>query len=246
MTLKIISSPSHDLVKHFARLQKDHSYRDETNKIVVEGKNLLQDLVKRHRPSRIMVVERLLPLFQGAADEVIQITPQIAQKVSSVQSPEGCLAEFPIPLHTWPSVINQALVLDRLQDPGNMGTLLRTALAFDIRTIFCLSPSCDPWSPKVLRAAKGAQFDQTIITCSFEELTTRIDLPILVAELSGRDISSFSPPERWLLVLGNEAHGSKISSPTLLKIPMKGPVESLNVAQAGAILLYALCSQESV
>lgn len=256
MTIHRITSTSNDLVKHAAKLQKDKSYRISTERVLVEGKNLLLDLVKKHTPERIFLTEPLLPLFQetfakapqGYDGDIFIIEPFVAQKISLLDSPEGCFAEYLLPRPAIPKSVQQGLVLDRLQDPGNIGTLLRTALAFGIQAVFCIEPCCDVWNPKVIRSAKGAQFDVPVISTSWNDLHQSFpNLILYVADLKGEDIRTISPTTPWLLVLGNEAHGASLPSnlpqqPIL--IPMSSHVESLNVAQAGAIALYCLTSQK--
>ena len=136
-------------------------------------------------------------------------------------------------------------VLDGLQDPGNVGTLLRTALALDVRTVFLIDPCADPWNPKALRAAKGAQFDLTLISGTFDIIPP--DASLIVADTKGEDLRTYTPPKNWFLVVGNEAHGHRVPEsrhPSLITIPMPGPMESLNVSQAGAIILYALTNSK--
>jgi len=241
MREKKISSLSNEKVKHLVRLQKEKSYRQSTKTVLVEGKNLLLDLVQRHSPKEIFITEEHLNLFSKHNPTII--SQAIAEKISDVVTPEGCFAEFDLPNNRFPAKISTGLILDGVQDPGNVGTLLRTALAFNVRTIFLIEPSCDAWNPKVIRAAKGSQFDLTILPCSWKDIPTNI--PLFVADLVGDDIQTFPQQKRWLLVLGNEAKGAKIPSSHSfhqITIPMSGPIESLNVAQAGAILLYTLRS----
>lgn len=244
MRIQKITSTSNALVKHAVRLQKEKSYRNSTQSLLVEGKNLLIDLLKKHTPKHLLLVESLVPLFHEFPGDVYIIEEHIAKKISLLDSPEGCFAEYSLPQHSFPQSIEKALILDRLQDPGNVGTLLRTALAFDVTTIFFIEPCCDVWNPKVIRAAKGAQFDLSLIPTTWETLSSLFPaLTLFVADLEGEDISSLLPPKRWLLVLGNEAHGPQIPSsfsPRRIRIPMSNKVESLNVAQAGAIALYCL------
>lgn len=239
--MKEVFSTSHDLVKHWVRLQKERSYRHEVGRVLVEGKNALRDLLVRHRPVRLMVTERQLPYFDELCDECIVISEAVAQKISDLESPEGCCAEFALPQPPKQPVLEKVVILDRLQDPGNVGTLLRTCLAFGVQTVICIEPSCDPWNPKVIRAAKGAQFDLSLLLCSWDRLPQLG--PLLVADAAGVDVRTVPRLDRWALVLGNEAHGAEIPlyvPKTVLSITMSGPMESLNVAQAGAILLYVL------
>lgn len=239
--MKTISSLSHDLVKHWSRLHNSRSYRYASRRVLVEGKNLLKDLLPRHSPLRLILTQEQTDAFDVYQGERLQITPAIASKISAVEEPEGCFAEYELPCQRCPRTEGPALVLDGLQDPGNAGTLFRTALAFDVRTIFLIEPCVDPWNPKTLRSAKGAQFDLSLISCTIDTLPKEGSL--VVADTRGSDVRTASIPHDWMLVLGNEAHGHRIPSsrhPLLVTIPMPGPVESLNVSQAGAILLYTL------
>jgi TrmH family RNA methyltransferase len=239
--MKTITSTSHELVKHWVRLQRDRSYRHTLRTVLVEGKNLLKDLMKRHTPLRFIVTSEQRDSMATFSGEMILITPEIASKISAVENSEGCFAEYAIPSSKMPAHVEQGLILDGLQDPGNVGTLLRTALALDVRTIFLIEPCCDPWNPKTLRAAKGAHFDLSITSCTWERIHT--NSPLFVADINGEDIHTIRPCRPWLLVLGNEAHGHRVPPslhPRFVTIPMPGPVESLNVSQAGAILLYTL------
>ena len=244
--MKSIASPSNDLVKHWSRLQKDRAYRQGSSRVLVEGKNLLRDLLLRHTPLRLIVTERNKELLLGFEGEAYLVSEAIASKISSVETPEGCFAEFELPLSQATPDLDRVVIFDKLQDPGNVGTLLRTCLGFNIRTVFLIEPCCDPWNPKCLRSAKGAQFDMSIVSCSWDFLPPIG--PLFVADMAGVDVRKVLVPERWALVLGNEAHG--VTTPpalpsTFVKIPMSGPMESLNVAQAGAILLFAFLPDRS-
>ena len=228
-------------MKHWGRLQKDRDYRQKCGTVLVEGKNLLRDLLLRHDPLRLIVTEQNKELLLGFEGDAYLVTEAIASKISSVETPEGCFAEFELPVPNRLPDLDRVVILDRLQDPGNVGTLLRTCLGFNIRTVLLIAPCCDPWNPKCIRSAKGAQFDMSLVSCSWDALPPVG--PLFVADMAGIDIRKVARPSRWALVLGNEAHGVTVppSLPsTHVKIPMPGPMESLNVAQAGAILLYAL------
>lgn len=237
--MKLLSSPAHDIVKHWSRLQKDRKYRQSEGRVLVEGKNLLKDLLLKHTPVRVAMTERHSDALAG--EEAYLISDAIAEKISSVETPEGCFAEFEIPKPSATPDLNRVVILDRLQDPGNVGTLLRTCVGFAIHTVLLIEPCCDIWNPKCLRSAKGAQFDLAILSTSWERLPPVG--PLLVADTEGSDVRTIQRPSRFALVLGNEARGSLLPPglpSSAIAIPMPGPMESLNVAQAGAILLFAL------
>ena len=238
--MKEITSSANLEVSHWIQLTKKSSYRKATQKVLVEGKNLLKDLIRRHNPIRLLLTKTALNDFSDFPGEIILISDAIAAKISSVETPEGCFAEFHLPSPQTQS-IEKGLILDRLADPGNVGTLLRTALGFMIDIVFLIEPCCDIWNPKTLRAAKGAQFDLPIIPITYENVPKH--LPIIVADTKGVFLHEFTPPKQWVLVLGNEACGPSIPQEmkkTTITIETPGPIESLNVATAGAIALYTL------
>lgn len=241
--MKEIASLQHPLVKHWTKLQSDSAYRKEQKTLLLEGKNCLQDVMKMHRAKRLIVTHPEKILQAHKADEVFLVTEAIIKKITQVESPEGILAEFPMPQMQPLTKVNRLLVSDRIQDPGNMGTLLRSALAFGWDGLFLLPGSCDPFNSKAVRAAKGATFDLPLFFGTWQELQAicqNNDLNLVVADLEGEPPSHFSP-EKMALVLGNEANGANVP-PNIpkqqVKLSMQGPMESLNVAVAGSILLY--------
>ena len=174
-------------------------------------------------------------------EEAYLISDAIVEKISSVETPEGCFAEFELPTPPAAPDLDRVVILDQLQDPGNVGTLLRTCVGFAIRTVLLIEPCCDVWNPKCLRSAKGAQFDIALLSSSWQCLPPLG--PLFVADTKGTDVRMIQRPSRFALVLGNEAHGVRLPPDlpsSAITIPMPGPMESLNVAQAGAILLFAL------
>lgn len=241
--MKEIASLQHPLVKHWAKLQSDSAYRKEQKALLLEGKNCLQDVMKTHRAKRLIVTHPDKTIEKPNADEILVVTEAIIKKITQVESPEGILAEFSMPETRPLTKVNRLLVSDRIQDPGNLGTLIRSALAFGWDGLFLLPGSCDPFNSKAVRAAKGATFDLPLASGSWQELQAicqKNGLSLVVADLEGQPPSHF-PQEKMALVLGNEANGANVphSIPKQqVKLSMQGPMESLNVAVAGSILLY--------
>ena len=136
------------------------------------------------------------------------------------------------------------MVLDGIQDPGNLGTLLRTALAFGWNGIYLLGNCCDPYNDKALRSAKGATFRLQLYQGDKAHLK---DLSrthqVLVADLDGKAPESVNESEKRVLVLGSESLGVSAESQAFgekVTLPISGEMESLNVAVAGGILMYQL------
>jgi TrmH family RNA methyltransferase len=180
------------------------------------------------------------------SDRIYLVNEAVMTKLTGVLSPEGILAEVPLP--NWDTLKNKKWIvaLDGVSDPGNLGTILRTALAFGWDGVYLLENTCDPFNDKALRAAKGATFKIPLASGSWEQLAKiaqENQLEIIAADMNGTEIETLDKKKGKLLVLGNEGqglskhvkdHAKKVS------IPMSGEMESLNVAVAGGILMYAL------
>lgn len=173
--------------------------------------------------------------------ECFLITHEMMKKLTSLPSPEPVAAVFPMPQPSDLSGKKPLLVLDGVSDPGNVGTLMRTALALGFKGVFLLEETADPYHDRAIRASKGAVFWLPIKLGSSEEFCNFArQLHVIIADIKG---PKFEKTKVDALVLGSESHGP---SKTLLQhfptasIPMPGEMESLNVAAAGAIFMYLL------
>lgn len=166
--------------------------------------------------------------------------------ISAAHTPSGIIARFHIPLQRT-DIFEGTLVLAKVQDPGNMGTLMRTAVALGKRSI-CIVEGCYPWSPKVVQSSAGTIGSLTIIRyASWQELLSHAHSFRLIAlditpDAQGPEILD---GRNDLLVVGNEGHGLpedwRRTCTHTVRIPMPGPAESLNVAVAGSLALYLAC-----
>jgi len=145
------------------------------------------------------------------------------------------------------------LLLDALQDPGNLGTLIRAARAFGVDAVIVLDGSVDPWNPKAVRAAAGASFHVQIARAPWTEAGRWLEekgIEVLAADPAGDDVRSLQVGGSWALAVGNEGAGLRAeivaASTKRVAIPMPGEVESLNAGVAGSILLYSLLTRGSV
>lgn len=241
-----ISSLQHPLVKHLVKLQQNRYYRYETQSVVVEGKKIIQELPKQH------VIKNLLVLNNNAippgieCENIIFANESIFDKISSLHTSEGILAEVTMPKSAMLDNMKRVLAFDGISDPGNIGTLLRSALALGWEGVFLLENCCDPFNDKAIRAAKGATFRLPMVTGTWnelQELQKQSELLSFVADIHGTPIEDISKSKGILLVLSNEAHGPSKESLECCKavtIPMSSEMESLNVSAAGAILMYIL------
>ena len=170
---------------------------------------------------------------------------------AGTESPQGILAIGVVPdrsLADLPVADSlRLLILDAVQDPGNVGTILRTAAALGVTATFALPGTVDLWNAKVVRSGMGAHFHYPCLSGTWDELDAfRRDRSITVwgADASGTSVDELEPPERLALVVGNEGSGlsshSRTRADRLVALPIAAAVESLNVAVAAGILLFEL------
>ncbi len=250
MAMKEIKSSQNPLVKHLVRLRKERKYREECNTVLVEGKKLVGELLNERAAKSVLFTDpSLLP--QGImGDNCFLATQEVIKKISGSQTPEGIVAEIAKPSEGNFEKAAFLLALDGVSDPGNLGTLLRTALALGWDGAFILDNCCDPYNDKALRAAKGATFKLPLRQGNWELLDNireNCRLEAFAADMGGQDAASVKLKHGVLLVLGSEGQG--LSGETLkrcktVSVPMPGGAESLNVSIAGGILMYLIKNQK--
>ncbi len=236
---KEIKSLQHPIVKHLVKLRKERRYRVEKESLLLEGK---KTIFEYRGPIEVLLVGEGSPIPDHLQPKTtLSVSTEIIEKISGTKAPEPYLAEIPLPTSSNLDGKNRLLALDGISDPGNLGTLLRTALALGFEGVFLTKTSADPFMDKALRAAKGATFHLPIQIGTEKELTTLIEkngLTPYIADGKGSSKISFSTP--LILILGNESHGPsetlKKTGP-LISIPLADKTESLNVAVAGGILM---------
>lgn len=172
--------------------------------------------------------------------------------LSDTEAPQGVLLVCREPRWTLADLLpgdgpGAALVLDGVQDPGNVGTLVRAASAFGVRAVVALDGTVDPFNPKAVRAAAGALFRLRLVRASWADAGAWLhdaEVALLAADARGTDVAGVVPGARWALAIGNEGGGLRAelvaSSRRRVAVPMPGPAESLNAGVAGSVLLYAL------
>jgi TrmH family RNA methyltransferase len=199
----------------------------------------------------------LASTLAGQGPEAEEVDDSELDELSATEHPQGVLCVSTEPGLDLGQLRNRTpsrlLLLDGLQDPGNLGTLIRAARAFGVDAVIVLDGSVDPWNPKAVRAAAGAGFHTPIARAPWAEVSPWLEeqgIEILAAEPSGTDVRSFHPGGSWALAVGNEGAGLRAeitsASARSLAIPMPGSAESLNAGVAGSILLYSLLTRGSV
>jgi RNA methyltransferase, TrmH family len=242
--IKQITSATNPLIKHVVQLHSA-KYRKTHQEFIAEGFRTIATLVENSSLliTLLVVEEYLYDAQQIAPDEHIIIVPTgVMDKISTANSPSGFLAVFKIPAQPMLNTMSAGVVLAQIADPGNMGTLIRTAAAMGKTTVVCIE-TVDPYNPKVVQASAGALGAVCLFNISWAELLKAkksIPLYALVASKGKR------PDEvnlkNALIVIGNEGAGIPEvwieQCDEKITLPMPGNFESLNAAVAGSIALY--------
>ena len=237
----VITSLENKKVKDIVKLQSK-KYRDLTNTFVVETEHLVEEA------KRIGIVKELYVVGEEYdEDNVYYVTNEIMMKMSSMESPSKVLAVCN-KINSKGIIGNKVLLLDGIQDPGNLGTIIRSSVAFGVDTIILSEDTVDLYNPKVIRATEGMFCHINIISMDLEEAISKIkSMGIKVYGtnvVDGVDVCTITDKKSYALIVGNEGNGVKEKiqemSDMNLYIPMKDKCESLNVGVACSILLYEL------
>ena len=232
--------------------------RESEGLFLAEGVRVVEELLDAGLDVRLSVVSPALEETERGA----RLAPRLAEvgpvrdasrgelnELSDTSTNQGVLVVARIPSSSLDSVPDRGpatvLVFDGVQDPGNLGTLLRSAAAFGCDAAVCLPGTVDPWNPKAVRASAGATFRLPVVAIQPEPLTRWLAgtaFGVLGADTRGVPVDGLTLPARTALVLGNEGDGLsgyvRSTVDTLVAVPVVEGVESLNVAVAGGILLY--------
>lgn len=232
MVSKKITSLQHPLVKHWLDLRSDKTYREKVQRVLIAGRKMVSEL-----PITTLLTVHPADLV---CQEQILITEPILKKITGLQAPDGFAAEIAMPKPQDLKGKRWLLILDRLADPGNLGTLLRTALALGWEGVIFTQGTVDLFNDKALRAGKGAQFHLPYSYHTADEIAD-YHLNLYTADLDGTRLEETAIQTPLGLILSSEGHGARQwALAKKITIPMQSEVESLNVASTGAILLYAM------
>ncbi len=234
MSEQVITSMDNSLVKDLVKLRTSAKSRREKKQLLLVGRKLCDEAID---PLLIVVSD---PSITDLPCKIV--APHVMKKITGLEAPDGIAAVVAVPEWKQPSQFSRLLILDGVADPGNMGTLLRTALALGWDGAFLVGDCCDPFNDKALRASRGAPLRLPTWTLTWDEAEQHLKgLTKIVADVTGEGPKGLSGP--MALILGNEGHGP---SPQALKnarkvsIPMSGKMESLNVSIAGGILMHLM------
>lgn len=256
----MITSSSNAKVKYVRRLQTDRRFRYREQQFVVEGTRWVAELVKMAHPSTMLfytqrwletavhnqIVQQLIPLTQSPP---LLVSDEVMQLLSDINTPPGILAVVPMQTLPIPQRPTLLLVLDAINTPGNLGTMLRTAGAAGVDGVL-LSPGCvDLYNPKVVRGSMGAHLRLPVHSLSWEEIadtvkTMQVWLATIDAETMYTAVNWTQPVA---LIIGSEAAGAGSDARKMAQnhvtVPMHAATESLNAAVATGIILFEAVRQ---
>lgn len=249
-----ISSRDNETVKHLAKLAADRALRRSEQRFLAEGARLCEELAKTLTPQCVLYTQQALaryPRIGQLAGEQFVLAPHVAEKLAGTQNTQGVFAVFALPRPDPAQLVRAGgrwLYLENVQDPANVGALLRSAAAFGFDGVL-LSPGCaDVFGAKALRASMGAAgripVCEEVPVETAAQLGRAAGLAVLAAALQNAVPleSAPSPQHGVLLLIGNEGSGltpqAVAAADTAVRIPMTERVESLNAAVAGSVLLW--------
>lgn len=248
--MKVIVSTQNKEVRAVAKLHTSKG-RQSQGKFIVEGLRASQSLIeeKKLKLSQIYTTEALAEKVKTLVPTgyITLVSEAVMQKMSAAETPSGIIATFEIPSKPQLNKLEAGVVLAQISDPGNMGTLIRSAAAMGYQTIVIVE-GCDPWSPKVVQSTTGTIANVDIFQISWQELLeNRGNLKLAALVVSGGEEPNKIAKDS-LIVVGNEAHGLPEEwtkgCEQKITIPMPGKTESLNAAVAGSIAMYLVAASK--
>ncbi len=260
--MQVISSKDNELIKHIKKL-KDKKHRDESNEYIIEGVKLIEEAVKeKARIKKIIVCEDTtrtyeIPtniMYEIAKYECVYVTNKVFASITQVTNPQGIMAiiekgDTNVPIDYTQDII---VALDDVQDPGNLGTILRTVDSIGLNQIIVSKGTADAFNSKVVRSTMGAIFRVKIIEVenlpqSIKEMRKH-HFKLMVTSLQTENSIYDIKFNKKIIVIGNEANGVSKEIQEMAdekaKIPMLGKTESLNASVAAGVVMYEYVRQK--
>lgn len=247
--IKEITSLTNPLIKRVVQLHSA-KYRNEYQEFIAEGFRTISTLIQtKSKLISLFVVAEFLYDAQQITDDknIIIVSESIMKKISTAKNPSGFVALFAMPQPPSLDTLSAGIVLAQVSDPGNMGTLIRTAVAMGKNTVVCIE-TVDPWNPKVVQASAGTFGQASLFCITWRELLAHKKDLLLCALVAseGKNPDTINL-KNALLIIGNEGAGIPDAwidqCDEKMTLPMPGNCESLNAAVAGSIALYLAVRQ---
>jgi RNA methyltransferase, TrmH family len=255
----MITSAKNSRIKLARSLAGRPRERLDAHAFLVEGVRLVEEALAAERPMRFVLHSaglnergrQLIGKLVAKNIEVEQVSEGLLDSISETENPQGILAVLElstIPLPQFPDFI---LIADQIRDPGNLGSLLRTAAAAGVQAVLLPPETTDAFAPKVVRAGMGAHFRLPILSLNWEEIQSATQsLQVYLADMQGSPCWQMDFRAPLALIVGGEAEGATEAARRLADgsvcIPMPGGIESLNAGVAGAILMFEVVRQREI
>ena len=235
----LITSLNNDTVKHLVKL-KEKKYRDKLNLFFIEGKDLCDIAYENGLLREIYLLDGTNNIYDGIPCTYVSI--DVMEKISDMESASNCFGVCSKKVEE--DIGNKIIVLDNIQDPGNLGTIIRSAVAFNIDTIVVSNDTVDIYNPKVVRSTKGMLFNINIIKRDLCKFLSELDNYIVYGTdvNNGINIKNEDISDKIAIVIGNEGKGIseevRAYCNKFIYIEMFNKCESLNASVSASIIMY--------
>lgn len=236
------TSTNNEFIKNIKKLNTK-KYRDLNEEFLIEGEHLVNEAIKNNIVKYIILEENAI---FNTDNKVIRVSKNVLKYITALDTPQPVMAVC----HKLSKKVlgNKIMILDNIQDPGNLGTIIRSCVAFNIDTLILSEDTVDLYNPKVLRATQGMIFHLNIITTNIIDVTKKLKKDnynvVGTDVVNGIAVSEFEKQEKFAIIMGNEGKGLSNEVKKLvdknLYIPISKNCESLNVGVAASIILYEL------
>src|ERR1700690_1004539 len=252
----MITSSQNSRIKLVRALTGRPKERREAGAFLAEGVRLVEGAYAADCKMRFVLYtnelsergRELIKKLQGKGVEIEKVENRLLGSLSETETPQGILAVLNDLQLTFPQSLNFILIPDQIRDPGNLGTLLRTADGAGVQAVFLPPETTDAFAPKAVRSGMGAHFRLSIQSKSWEEIQQLMQgLQVFLADMDGRSCWETDLRHPLALIIGGEAEGASEQAQKLasqkVSIPMNGKIESLNAAAAGSVLMFEVVRQ---
>lgn len=249
--MEIITSLENKKIKYINKL-KNKKFRDEEGIFVIETKHLVEEAYKSGFLTELYLVDTNIESNILEDDKInkYQITEEIMNKISSLESPSnflGLVKKLPTINYG-----NRLLILDNIQDPGNLGTIIRSAVAFNLDTLILSNDCVDLYNDKTIRSSEGMLFKLNILRKDLNTFLTELknnNYTIYGTDvINGNIVGEIKFPKKYAIIIGNEGKGLKSALKNLVDqniyIPMSPNAESLNAGIAASIIMYEMSKND--
>ncbi|GAB1469299.1 RNA methyltransferase [Chloroflexota bacterium] len=254
----MITSNQNSKVKLVRALLGRSKERHEAGAFVVEGVRLVEEAVKANWKCRFALYdetlsERGMLQVEGLrlkGVDVEEVSASVMKSISETEAPQGILAVLELTQLPITNKLTFILIPDQIRDPGNLGTLLRSAMAAGVQAVLIPPETTDAFAPKVLRSGMGAHFRLPIHSMSWDEISNAVKkIQVYAADMDGASCWETDLRQPVALIIGSEADGVSESARKLatgsISIPMSGGTESLNAGMAGSVLMFEVLRQRA-